>query len=136
MQLIPLPDHLRGVFFDRLWDNNKIWALPTPTTLEPLADLVWLLSLTVWSTVRGEARFDLAPAMVVAQPDRYPRHWAGIGAVDLAYPLELFSQGDRWVIVDGYHRLARHWLESSEVVPVRLHPKRLWLQVAPDSISR
>jgi hypothetical protein len=39
------------------------------------------------------------------------------------YPLEMFrgSRG-RWVVLDGYHRLARHQVEGSIDIPVRRHP--------------
>lgn len=74
--------------------------------------------------VPGEPRFDLSPATVLAQPARHARHWRKIQEVDRAYPLELFRNGDRWVILDGYHRLARHWLAQAREVAVRLHPAR------------
>lgn len=122
MKPVELPEHLRGVFFDWRWETAKVWALPTPLAHLPLQDLAWHLDLTVWTTVRGEARFDLAPASVLARPEQHPRHWAKIREVDLSYPLELFRNGDRWVILDGYHRLCGHWIQGSRQVPVRLHP--------------
>ena len=48
---------------------------------------------------------------------------------DAPNPLELFQNGGRWVIVDGYHRLARHQLEGSATVPVRMHADDLWAHV-------
>jgi hypothetical protein len=122
VERIDLPPQLRGVFFDWRWETPKVWALPTGTSTAPLDDLAWHLDLTVWTTVRGEPRFDLAPATVLAAPGRHGRHWATIQDVDLRHPLELFRNGDRWVILDGYHRLCRHWLQRSSRVPVRLHP--------------
>jgi hypothetical protein len=119
---VELPPRLRGVFFDWVWDTPKVWALPTETSLLAIDDLVWHLDLTVWTTVRGEARFDLAPATVLATPGAHVRHWRKIQSVDLAYPLELFRSGNRWVILDGYHRLCGHSLRGNSQVPVRLHP--------------
>jgi hypothetical protein len=110
------------VFFDWLWVTTKVWSLPTPTTHLPFSDLSWHLDLTVWTTVKGEPRFDLAPATVLADPTRHPRHWMKIQEADLRYPLELFRNGERWVILDGYHRLAGHSVRDSDRVPVRLHP--------------
>jgi hypothetical protein len=119
---LSLPIHLQGLFFDWLWETERVWSLPTPVSHLPVEDLAWQLDLTVWTTVRGQPLFDLAPAQVLAAPAAHPRHWAKIQSVDLSYPLELFQNGRRWVILDGYNRLCRHHLSRSEQVPVRLHP--------------
>ena len=122
MKRLPLPVHLQGLFFDWLWDTTMVWSLPTPVSQLPFENLAWHLGLTVWSTVRGEPRFDLAPATVLAAPSAHARHWAKIQNADLSYPLELFDHGGRWVILDGYHRLCRHYLSQTQQVPVRFHP--------------
>ena len=124
MDSVPLPAQLRGVFFDWRWETAKVWALPTPVSRLPLGALAWQLELTVWTTVPGKPRFDLSPATVLAHPDQHARHWRKIQGVDLVHPLELFRNGDRWVILDGYHRLARHWLAQTREIAVRLHPAR------------
>jgi hypothetical protein len=117
------------VFFDGRWETSKVWSLPTPASSVLLADLAWHLDLTVWTTVRGESRFDLAPATVLAAPALHPRHWTKILTADLFCPLELFRNGDRWVIIDGYHRLCGHQLRASHEVPVRLHPGEYWERI-------
>ena len=119
---VELPESLQGIFFDFLWETSKAWALPTETTVMSLDALSWHLRLSVWSTVRGQPRFDLAPATVLRTPDAFPEHWRKILAADLSYPLEMFRNGQRWVVLDGYHRLARHHVEGIDVVRVRLHP--------------
>jgi hypothetical protein len=123
---VELPERLRGVFFDGLWETTKVWRLPTAPQVVMLTDLDWNLDLTVWSTVRGEARWDLSPRMVLEHPARYERHWRRILSVDISFPLEMFRQADRWVVLDGYHRLARHRLEERPEVSVRLHPEECW----------
>jgi hypothetical protein len=129
MMTIALPPRLRGVFFDRHWDTQKLWQLPTAVSLVATAELEWHLDLTVWSTVKGEPRFDLSPRLVMQRPQAFRRHWMKIVTADLAYPIELFPNHRRWVIVDGYHRLARHVLERRLAIDVRLHPEHLWSQV-------
>ena len=134
MKRIELPAHIRGVFFDSAWETTKVWSLPTSASSFPMEALAWHLDLTIWSTMRGEGRFDLAPATVLSSPELYPRHWAKIQAADLAYPLEMFGLGGRWVILDGYHRLCRHVLLDNHQVPTRLHPAEIWtyVEVASD----
>lgn len=123
MKRLGLPEVLQGVFFDFLWDTRKVWLLPTEAEIVAFDQLAWLLELPVWTTIPGEARFDLAPRTVLEKPERFPVHWRRIQAADLMYPLEMFrSDQGHWVILDGYHRLARHQVEGSCDVPVRLHP--------------
>jgi len=135
MSPVELPSDLREVFFDKLWETPRIWALPTAASILGIEELVWHMELTIWTTVRGEPRFDLAPATVVGSPSEFPRHWRKICEANLAYPLELFQNGSRWVIVDGYHRLCGHVLQNSRVVPVRLHPNEYWDRVEQRGIE-
>lgn len=130
---LPLPEPLKGVFFDFLWDTRKVWLLPTEPVVVGFDQLAWLLDLPVWTTVPGEARFDLAPRTVLEQPRNFPVRWRRILAVDLIYPLEMFrSDRGQWVILDGYHRLARHQIEGSRDIPVRLHPNHCKSRILRD----
>jgi hypothetical protein len=135
MSRVELPSNLRGVFFDKLWETARIWALPTAPSTLGLDELVWHMDLSIWTTVRGEPRFDLAPATVMRSPSEFPRHWRKIHEANLAYPLELFQNGTRWVIIDGYHRLCDHVLQNSRAVPVTLHPNEYWERIEQRGIE-
>jgi hypothetical protein len=63
--LIELPEQLRGVFFNFIWDTRKSWVLPTETVCRPFDQLAWHLDLPVWTTIQGQPRFDLAPRTVL-----------------------------------------------------------------------
>ena len=126
MARLPLPENLYGIFFDQIWDKTKVWALPTAPSTLPLEQLIWHLDLTVWTTMPGEPRFDLAPRTVLAQPDAFSRDWHKIMTAETIYPLEMFRRGERWVVLDDYHRLARHILDRTLYIPVRLHPDEYW----------
>ena len=131
--MIELPEQLRGVFFDFIWDTRKSWLLPTEASVVPFDQLTWLLDLPVWTTVPGEPRFDLAPYTVLEQPERFPQRWQRILAVDSSYPLEMFrNDRGQWVILDGYHRLARHQVEAVRYVMVRLHPDQYKARIFRD----
>jgi hypothetical protein len=123
---VHLPLHLDGVFFNDVWETARVWSLPTEASVVPFEDLEWHLDLKVWSTVRPEPRWDLSPRTVLLRPDLHPRHWQRILRADLSFPLEMFQQRERWVVLDGYHRLARHCLEQSSQVAVRRHPRHCW----------
>jgi len=111
------------------WQTARIWALPTPAAELDASGLWWHLELPIWASAPPTSIFDLSPAQVLAAPERYSEHWTRVVRADLGHPLELFENFGRWVIMDGYHRLARHRLEAAERVPVRLHDRGLLSEV-------
>jgi hypothetical protein len=123
---VDLPERLQGIFFDDLWETSRVWRLDTQPERVAFGELEWHLDLTVWTTVPGVPRWDLSPRRVLDNPDLYPWHLNKISNADLSFPLEMFRRGERWVILDGYHRLARHYLERSQSVLIRRHPKTCW----------
>lgn len=124
-----VPAPLLGIFFhdDRgkwlRWDTRKIWALPTRVTSLSSDQLWWHLELPIWASCPPTHCFDLSPAQVLAKPEAHPRHRDRIQSVNVAFPLELFENFGRWVIMDGYHRLARHRLLGAPNIAVRLHDR-------------
>lgn len=124
-ETLTLPAPLQGVFFPFRWNKQALWALPTPAILLPLTELDWHLDLPVWSTQPPQPLFDLRPREVIAQPATHTHHWQRIVDAPLEYALDLFEYKGRWVIMDGYHRLAKHHVLKSEEVLARLHPAKL-----------
>jgi hypothetical protein len=122
---LALPASLQGVFFPFRWDKQALWALPTPASGLALTELEWHLDLPVWSTQPPQPLFDLRPRDVIAQPAIHAQHWQRILAAPLEYALDLFEYNGRWVVMDGYHRLAKHLVLQAKEVPARLHPAQM-----------
>jgi hypothetical protein len=124
-----VPPLLRGIFFHDergqwlRWDTKKIWGLPTPVTSLPADQLWWHLKLPIWASRPPTHRFDLSPAEVLARPEDHTKHWDRIQTVNVGFALELFENFGRWVIMDGYHRLAKHRLLGTMRIDVRLHER-------------
>lgn len=121
MDDIKLPESLQGVFFPFRWDKHALWALPTAVSVVTLGELDWHLDLPVWSTHPPQPLFNLRPREVIDCWEQHLGHWARIEAADECYPLDLFHYNDRWVIMDGYHRLAKYAAFGIERVSVRMH---------------
>jgi hypothetical protein len=122
---IVLPKALQGIFFPFRWDKHALWALPTAVSVVTLAELDWHLDLPVWSTHPPQPLFNLRPREVIEHPNQHALHWDRILAADTIYPLDLFRHNGRWVIMDGYHRLARCVVVGVERVNIRMHPDGL-----------
>ncbi len=118
-----IPPEMRGYYFDFNWSNERIWALDVPVGVVPVRDLAWHLDIPIWSTVRGEPRFDLHPRAVLKDPVSHAFHTERMLGADTRYPLELMWTGERFVILDGIHRLARLVHERAESARVRRIPR-------------
>lgn len=121
-EFLALPAALQGIFFPFRWNKQALWALQTLSTTLPIDGLIWHLDLPVWSTQPPQPLFDLRPRDVVVQPAIHAQHWQRILNAPVEYALDLFEYNGRWVIMDGYHRLAKHHVLQSTVVTARLHP--------------
>ena len=42
---------------------------------------------------------------------------------DLSYPIDIMQNYDRWVILDGLHRLTKSWIIAKHKVKVRKIPR-------------
>jgi len=124
-ETLELPAALHGIFFPFRWNKQALWGLSTPAMPLPIAELEWHLELPVWSTEPPQPLFNLSPHEVIAQPALHAHHWQRILDVSLEYALDLFEFNGRWVIMDGYHRLAKHHVLHSVEVPARLHSAKL-----------
>ena len=118
-----IPVAMRGFYFDFNWSNALVWALEAPVEEVPLAELIWHLEIPIWSTVLGESRFDLKPRDVLHDPSLHPVHYQRLLDVDTRYPLDSMWTTDRFVILDGIHRLARLAREGAQTARVRRIPR-------------
>ena len=129
-----MPGDLQVRFFDFHWSNEKVWALDFPTTRVSVRSLLWLLDLPVWASAPPERIFDLAPREVVCNLAQYRSHAARIANADISHPLDLMQNllGE-WVILDGYHRLAKLYLAGEQVVSARRLPRTVIPAIAPQN---
>jgi hypothetical protein len=115
-----VPAELRGVLCDFVWDADKLRHLPLPIDTVTVDSLRWHLGLPYW---RHDGKpFQLTPAQVMADPARYQEQYQRTMAADLSLPLDLLFRNDRWVILDGVHRLLKADLLGLSQVRVRRLP--------------
>ena len=121
-----LPPHIQQVFFDFHWVREKLWAIRLPTESARVADMDWLLDLPIWQRTPTQIIFDLTPREVLREPKRFPDHWGRIESAEFSFPLLLMPNlSGRWVIMDGYHRLARASILGMESLEVMRLPRSL-----------
>ena len=115
-----VPAELRGMLCDFVWDSDKLRRLALPVDTATVDSLRWHLDLPYW---RHDGKpFQVTPAQVKADPARYEEHFKRAMAADLDHPLDLMIRSDRWVILDGVHRLLKADLLGLSHVQVRRLP--------------
>ena len=115
------PDIIQKVGFDFNWDERKVWTLDVPTESMPITELTWHFDVPfIWS--KPDGYYDIKPSEVMDSPDKHPEEYQRTLDADTDYPIDIMFWKKRWVILDGLHRLMKHAITHSEMVPVRKIP--------------
>ena len=119
-----LPTEMRDWYFPFDWDPKRLWALDIPTEIRNISELRWHFDVPLWASVKG-THFDLCPSEVLRHPGRYPRHDDKIETCDISFPVDMMFTVDRYAIIDGIHRLAKHEILDLTDVKVRIIPREM-----------
>ena len=92
-------------WFDFQWDFTKIWKMDLPVEELPVSEVAWHLDLPLWE-YRGQQN-SISPRDVLRHPARHRREYLEIMETELGYPVEVMWWNERWMLLDGVHRLAK-----------------------------
>ncbi len=96
------------------WDVKKLWEVDLPIVPMPVAELEWLLDIPFWD--KDSQDMALSGREVAAQPELYPDEYKRTMAADLACPINVIMLKERWIIMDGLHRLLKAQLLCHETI--------------------
>lgn len=100
-----IPAALRGWLLPIDWDRELLWELELPRRRLGLEELRWHFDLPWWR--RDDVWFQVAPREFLACPEAHPEHADRVASADLSYPLHVVLRDQRWLILDGIHRLVK-----------------------------
>ena len=100
-----LPQVIKDVGFDFWWDNKKVWKLDISVEEVDISELEWHFDIPFWDTIGGY--HDLRPNEVLENPKEFKEKFERIMRSDLSYPLDIMFWKDRWLLLDGLHRLVK-----------------------------
>lgn len=116
-----IPPPLRGWLLPIDWARERLWALDLPHRRLAIEKLRWHLDLPWWR--HDGVWFQVTPREFLAHPAAHPEHADRVANADLTYPLHVVLRRQRWLILDGIHRLVKaQLLGLTEVVVAPLTP--------------
>jgi hypothetical protein len=113
-----IPQIIKDVGFDFHWSEEKVWSLDIPIEEISIEELKWHFDIPFWG------HYKLKPIDVINNPSNHEDEYKRIMNSDLQYPLDIMFWKERWLLLDGLHRLAKASILGRETVDVRKIPKK------------
>jgi hypothetical protein len=127
-----LPDIIQQVGFDFRWDEQKVWQLDVPAEEMPITELTWHFDVPfLWKRPGGF--YDVYPRDVIEHPEQYAEDYARTMRADTTHPIDIMFWRERWLILDGLHRLMKQSIEGKATVRVRKIPQSAIPRIRKDS---
>lgn len=126
-----LPAIIQEIGFDFSWDERKVWELDFPEEEISIEELTWHFDIPfIWS--KPDGYYDVKPSEVIEHPDLHPEEYERTMQADTSYPIDIMFWRERWLILDGLHRLMKQSIEGVKTVRVRKIPESAIPQIQKD----
>lgn len=113
------------------WEEEKLWALELPTEKISIQELLWLFEVPFWENDSG-ARYVVTPWDVINGKEGATKERMQVEKADLSYPIDIFKNHGKWLVLDGLHRLVKAHQLGIEEVEVRVVPRDKLPDIASD----
>lgn len=117
----PRPKILQEVSIPFKKDDRLIQKLDLPVEDMDIKKLLWHLDYPFWEK-EGTDDWNLTPRAVIENPTKEPSHFSRVINADLNYPLHILFHNNRWLILDGLHRLTKAVIEHHTSIKVKRIP--------------
>jgi hypothetical protein len=119
-----------GLDFEN-WEEEKLWALDLPVSTIDIAELVWHFDCPFWEHDNGE-RYTVTPWDVIGGVVGTKKEQQKVSIADTSYPIDIYFNKNKWLILDGIHRLVKLYKQEAEKVEVRIVPKEMFPLIQSD----
>lgn len=116
-----IPQSVLEYGFDFDWDEKDVWKLNYPVEQIEIEALEWHLNIPFWNW--NDSFYNLTPNQVTSDKDKYKEHYDRIMNSDIKYPIDIMENKERYVILDGLHRLVKYKILGYKKVNVRIIPR-------------
>ena len=101
------------------WDEDKIWALDLPVSKINIKDLEWHLDCPFWEHDNGE-RYTVTPRDVLEKVIGTNKEQERVLRADVTFPIDIYFNKDKWLVLDGLHRLVKLYGTGVTDISVRI----------------
>jgi len=115
--IVDIPEVIKSVGFDFHWSEEKVWGLDIPVEQMDIKELIWHFDIPFWG------HYQLKPIDVINNPSEYEEEYKRIMDSDLKYPLDIMFWKERWLLLDGLHRLTKASILGMKTINVRKIPQ-------------
>jgi len=113
-----IPKILREAGYEIYCDAERLSTLDIPVIDFKIKDLVWNFDLPLWGK-DGES-WNLTPWDAINKVSRSESQQKRVKNVDMKYPILILEKNDKWLIVDGVHRLVRAYLDGQQTIQAKI----------------
>ena len=104
------------------WEEEKIWALQLPIVEMDIKELLWHFDAPWWPNDNGE-RWTITLWDVIHQNEGSKNEQIKMEKADLSYPIDILENKDKWLVLDGLHRLVKAYKRGQKKISVRIIPR-------------
>lgn len=115
------PKILTDVGLSMFVNTEELRDFDVPISEINIQELLWHFDMPVWEK-DGTDDWNLTPWEVVHKENGTTGHQKRVQDADLQHPLIITRYRDRFVILDGVHRLVKAYMEGCNSVKVKVIP--------------
>lgn len=105
------------------WDDERLWALELPIKEISIHELIWHFDVPFWPNDNAE-KWTVTPWDVIHEHEGAGLEQKRLEDADLAYPIDILRNHEKWLVLDGLHRLAKAYKQGQNKVKVRIVPQK------------
>ncbi|MDP2946915.1 MAG: hypothetical protein Q8N88_02270, partial [Nanoarchaeota archaeon] len=113
------PKILTDVGYEIYCDVGKIQTLDLPIVDFEIDKLIWNFDLPFWEK-DGTDDWNLTPRDVINKIGGSAGHQERVEQADLQFPILLLNKNDKWLIIDGVHRLVKAFQMGYKTIKAKI----------------
>ncbi|OGH94285.1 MAG: hypothetical protein A2538_01845 [Candidatus Magasanikbacteria bacterium RIFOXYD2_FULL_41_14] len=113
------------------WDEAKIWVLDLPEQEMDIKELLWHFDAPWWSNDSDE-RWTITPWDVINETEDCKKEQKNMLEADLSYPIDILENHNKFLILDGIHRLTKAYKLGYTKIKVHIIPRESLSKIITD----
>jgi hypothetical protein len=114
------PKILTDAGYEIYCDTVKLRELDLPIVDFEIDKLIWNFDLPLWEK-DGTDDWNLTPWDVINKVEGSTAHQERVKQADLQFPILLLNKNDKWLVIDGVHRLVKAFQVNCKTIKAKIY---------------